>query len=128
DHGSFRKPYHGPPPIPSPTRNYHQKDWFFAGGCYFISAMRIPLIILIWICCVAGLPGQQHDSAASLIAQGNLLRDRLDYRGAVEMYRQALQYDPRNEEAYDQLLWAYLETGDFDRSLEIAVEASHLHS
>jgi tetratricopeptide (TPR) repeat protein len=69
-----------------------------------------------------------EDSSAALLAAGNTLRDSFNYAGAIASYSRVLDHNPNNNEALLQLSFAYLQTTDFNRSLDVALQGTRLPS
>lgn len=89
----------------------------------------IPLIGSVIVTLLLTLPvAAQEDSATILLRSGNTLRDNLDYNGAISCYQRALDHNPNNVAVLREIAFAYLETGNIDRSLDMALQGTRLQS
>lgn len=70
----------------------------------------------------------QEDSATTLLRAGNTLREEFDYKNAIDYYQRALDHNPNNVAVLYEIAFAYLETGNIDRSLDMALQGTRLQS
>lgn len=92
-------------------------------GIRFLTSCAIA-VLLIALPSVA----QEEDSAAILLRAGNALRDSFNYNAAISHYQRALDHNPNNLAAVRQIAFAYLEVGNVDRSLDMALQGARLQS
>lgn len=96
---------------------------------FFPHLGMMPLTGYVIITLLLTLPvAAQEDSAIILLRSGNTLRDNLDYHGAISYYQRALDHNPNNVAVLREIAFAYLETGNIDRSLDMALQGTRLQS
>ena len=55
--------------------------------------------------------------------QGNLLRDKGDFDGAIAAYTEAIRLNPQNAQSYSGRGLAYLRKGEWDKAIADFTEA-----
>ena len=63
------------------------------------------------------------DQIEPLLERANLLLEQGRYRDAEKYIRQALQQDPENDHILSMLSRCYLNSGEYDRGIEVINEA-----
>jgi Flp pilus assembly protein TadD len=58
--------------------------------------------------------------------QGNLLRDKGDFEGAIAAYTEAIRLNPQNAQPYSGRGHAYLRKGDWDKAITDCNQAIQL--
>ena len=62
----------------------------------------------------------ENNPAVKLNNEGNLLLIGKDYLKAIEKYLEAQKLDPNNPLILDNLAWAYIMNGNYDKSIEVS--------